>query len=412
MNWKTVRTPFGLGSARTALAFSLCLALGASACKQPEATPAGDAAAASPSAAAPVAAGFAKVESKLVPPRLEVTGTLDPDERSEVAAQTNAPVLAVLVDIGSRVKKSDVLVELDGREATLRLSAANASTQQQKARLGLDKGMKFDAAEVADVKAAADARDLAKAEFDRAKMLLDQGAISQSAFDQAKGAKDRAEAQYDIARNGVEQSWAMLQGAQSQAGLSAKTLDDTKIRAPFDGVVVEKRISAGEFASAGRVVAIVVRDNPLRLRFDVSEASLAGLQVGQPVELTVAAYPGRSFQGIVKRMGASLKSQSRALPVEAEVPNDKGELKAGFFARGLVALVGEPKPALFVPKAALSNAATGQRVFVKSAGRVVERLVVPGASDGDLVEVRGDIKAGDEVAVDHLDKLSDGAAIN
>lgn len=409
MNLKTLlgRRTLPLGAA------ALALVLGGAACKKPEATPTGDAAApAAPSAAAPVTAGFAKVASKTVPPRLEVTGTLDPDERSEVAAQTNAPVLAVNVDIGSRVKKNDVLVELDGREASLRLSAANASTEQQKARLGLEKGKKFDAAEVADVKAAADARDLAKSEFDRAKKLFDQGAISQSAFDQAKSAKERAEAQYDMAKNGVEQSWAMLQGAQSQAGLSAKTLDDTKIKAPFDGVVVEKRISAGEFASAGRVVAVLVRDNPLRLRFDVSEASLAGLSIGQPVELTVAAFPGRSFQGTIKRMGATLKTQSRSLPVEAEVQNDKGELKAGFFARALVALAGEPKPALFVPKSALSTAATGQRVFVKSGDRVLERLVVPGASDGDLVEVKGDIKVGDDVAIDHLDQLNDGAAVN
>lgn len=412
MNSKTVRTPVALGWGAVALALSL----GSTACKKPEATPAGDAALPAASAAPGdrpgVTAAFAKVESKTVPPRLEVTGTLDPDERSEVASQTNGTILAVHVDLGSRVKKNDVLVEIDGREASLRLSAANASTAQQKARLGLEAGKKFDANDVADVKAAGDARDLAKAEFERADKLFKQGAISQSAFDQASSSKDRAEAQYDMAKNGVAQSWAMLQGAQSQAGLSAKTLDDTKIRAPFDGVVVEKRISAGEFATAGRVVAIVVRDNPLRLRFDVAEASLAGLTLGQPVELTVAAHPGKTFVGTIKRIGATVKVNSRSLPVEAEVPNDKGELKAGFFARALVALSGEPQAALFVPKSALSMAATGQRVFVKNEGRVLERLVVPGASNGDLIEVKGDLKAGDQVAIDHLDQLSDGAAIN
>jgi RND family efflux transporter MFP subunit len=202
-----------------------------------------------------------------------------------------------------------------------------------------------------------------------------------------------------------------MQTAQSQAGLSAKSLDDTKIRAPFDGVVVERRISPGEFATGGRVVVVIMRDDPLRLRFDVAERSVGGLAVGQPVELSVAAHPGRTFTGTVKRIGGSVKVQSRTLPVEAEVPNTEGLLKPGFFARALVALVGDPKPALFVPRAALSPAATGQRVFVKTGGRVVERLVVVGAADGDLVQVSGKLEADEEVAIDHLEALSDGAAV-
>jgi RND family efflux transporter MFP subunit len=393
------------------------LGLGAAGCKKPDAS-AEAVATASPaaSAAAPVGATFAKVESKTVQPRLEVSGTLDPDERSEVASQTSGTVLTVNVDIGSRVKKGDLLVELDGREAALRLSAANATTEQQKARLGLqerrlERGAKFDPAAVADVKAAEDAKELARSEFERAERLYKEGAISKSQFDQAKSAKDRAEAQADMARNGAAQAYAAMQTAQSQAGLSAKSLDDTKIKAPFDGVVVEKRISAGEFATAGRVVVVIVRDDPLRLKFDVAEASVGGLAIGQPVELTVAAHPGKTFRGVVKRIGASVRVQSRTLPVEAEVPNTEGLLKPGFFAKALVSLTGEPKPALMVPRSALSQASTGQRVFVKKDGRVVERLVVVGASEGDRVEVSGQLAAGEEVAVDHLAELSDGAAV-
>lgn len=403
----------GLSPLTLVLALGLgASALGAAGCKKPDASakPAAEAAPAA-SAAAPVAATFTKIESRSIAPRLEVSGTLDPDERSEVASQTMGTVLAVNVDIGSRVKKGDVLVELDGREAALRLSAAQATTEQQKARLGLDRGEKFDAANTADVKAAEDAMKLAEAEAQRAEQLFKEGAISQSAFDQAKSARERAAAQYDMAKNGVQQAYAAMQTAQSQAGLSAKNLEDTKIKAPFDGVVVEKRISAGEYATGGRVVVVLVRDNPLRLKFDVAEASVGGLAVGQPVELTVAAHPGKSFKGTIARIGASVKVQSRTLPVEAEVPNDGNLLKPGFFAKALVSLTGEPKPALFVPRRALSAASTGQRVFVKKDGRVVERLVVVGASDGDLVEVSGQLEAGDEVAVDHLAELSDGAAV-
>ncbi len=362
-------------------------------------------------AGAPVKVSVAKVVARSVPPRLDVTGTLDPDERSELAAETAGNVRAVLVDLGSRVKKGDVLVELDGREASMRLDAANATASSQRARLGLKGGGKFDVDTVSDVKAAKDAADLAQSEHERAKALFESGAIAKSQLDQATTAKDRAAAAYEIARNTAEQSFAGLLASQSQAGLSSKSLDDTKIKAPFDGSIVERRIAPGELANMGRVVVVIVRDDPLRLKFDIPEADAGAIAVGDAVTLTVAAFPDRRFTGAVKNIGASVRVQTRTLPIEALVPNGDHALKPGFFARAQVSLSGTPRRVLMVPKAAVVPAGTGSRVFVRQADRVVERLVVPGRVDGELVEVSGRIEEGEEVAVDGAAALSDGAAI-
>ncbi|MBL9021759.1 MAG: efflux RND transporter periplasmic adaptor subunit [Myxococcales bacterium] len=360
---------------------------------------------------APKKITVAKVESAQVQPRLVVTGTLDPDEKSELAAQTSGSVLAVRVDLGTRVKKGDVLVELDGREAALRLDSANATASSQRARLGLKGNDKFDADAVPDVKAAKDAADLAKAEYERAKALYESGAIPKAQLDQAKSAQDRSQSNYEATRNTVEQSWAGLLASQSQAGLSKKSLDDTKILAPFDGAIVEKRIAPGEFATAGRVVAVILRDDPLRLKFDVPEADAGAVAIGNDVELTVAAFGDKVFHGKIKFVGASVKTQTRTLPVEAEVPNADHTLRPGFFARATVLLGGEARAALLVPKAAVQPAGTGFRVFVREGERVTERLVVPGRLQGDLVEVTGKLSAGEEVAIEGAAELSDGAAI-
>ena len=120
-----------------------------------------------------------------------------------MSAQTSGVVLAVKVDVGTRVKKGDILVELDSKEAGLRLDAANASTASQRARLGLEGSSKFDADSVADVKAAKESRDMANTDFERQKMLFESGAISKSQYDQAKSAKERADANYDSSRNGA-----------------------------------------------------------------------------------------------------------------------------------------------------------------------------------------------------------------
>jgi RND family efflux transporter MFP subunit len=270
---------------------------------------------------------------------------------------------------------------------------------------------KFDADSVADVKAAKEARDMANTDYERTKMLFESGAISKSQYDQSKSAKERADANYDSSRNGAEQAWVSLLGMQSQAGLSSKSVDDTKVRAPFDGVIDAKRIAPGEFASLGRVVAVLVREDPLRFRFDVPEVQSSLISVGNSIDVRVAAFPDKVFKGEVKRVGAMVKSATRTLPIEAEVPNPEHVLKPGFFAKGTVQLAGETRPVMMVPTSALLAVSGGSKVFVKSGDKVIERLVVAGHVYGDQQEVTGQISKDDEVATQNVADLSDGASV-
>ena len=372
-------------------------AAGAVACKKSTPTPTGPEPAVSGAGAQAVSVRFVKVESRKLAPVLEISGTLDPDEKSEVAAQFGGAVKSVAVDVGTRVKKGDVLVVLDSSEAALRLAAAKSTADQQRARLGLDNGNGFDAEAVPDVKAAKEARDLAVLEAARTEKLAKQGAVSVSSADQAK--------------NGAKQGFAALKTAEAQSRLSGKNLKDTKVVAPFDGAVQERRINAGEFAGVGRVVAVVVKDNPLRLKIDVPESEIAGVAVGSLVALRVSAFPGRDFTGTVKRMGAAINAYSRTLPVEAEVPNDDGRLKPGFFVRAQVSLQGAPSDVLLVPESAVGSTGSNARVFLRDGNRVVEKLVSVGRHVGELVEVRGPLKAGDEIAADNLDQLADSREV-
>lgn len=404
LNWKKFSTP----STRVAAAL-LVLGTATTSCKKSEATPTDDKVGAQ--AAPPVETKFTKVETRKLPPHLEISGALDADERSEVAAQGAGLVLEVPVDLGARVKAGDILVTIDPREASLKLQSANLSAQQQRARLGLSGSTKFDAEKVADVRAAKEALDLAKTEFERSKSLYDERAIAKAQFDQSKTNKERAEAQYEQARNSIDQAYVGLSAAETQSRLSAKSLDDTKIRAPFDGVIAERRISPGEFANMGRVVVVLVKDDPLRFRIDVAEPDVGGIEVGAPVDVRVAAFPDRAFHGVIKRIGGALSPQSRTLPVEAEIANPDRLLKAGFFARGTLTMKGESIDSLILPRNALLPSAGGYRVFVRTGERVTERLVTVGRSLDDVVEVRGQLTKDDEVATQALEKLTDGALI-
>lgn len=357
---------------------------------------------------------FGKVTTRPLAKTLDVSGTLVADETSEVATQVAGLVLSVAVDVGSRVKKGDPLVVLDARNAALQSQAASAAVAQARAKLALQEGASpkgIDPDQVPEVRAAKQSMELAKSEAERVKQLYDQGAVAQSTWDAARTQAQNAAAQYDAAVNGIRATVAALTSAQAQAGLASKSVADTTVRAPFDGAVAEKRISVGEFAGPGRVVAVVVRDNPLRLRIDVPESDIAQIEVGKAVSVSVAAFPGRLFPGVVKRIGASLKESSRTLPVEAEFDNSEGKLRPGLFAQGQLALTGESRTAILVPEAAVGTSGTSARVFVRAGDRVTERLVKTGRKIEGLVEVIGPLTEGEEVAIDKVDQLADGIEV-
>lgn len=379
-------------------------------CKRPAAQGKAEATAQAEVASIP-GAHFAKITERTLPATLEASGTLAADEMSEVASPGSGVCTSVEIDVGSHVKKGDPLVHLDGRDASLRLAQANAAAAQAQARLGTKPGERFDPAATSEVRSAKEAMDLAVADAARTKALFDSGGVAQATWDQAKARAEQARAQYDGAINGAQQAWAGLAAAQASANLAQKASADTIVRAPFDGAVAERRISAGEFAQMGRVVAVVVRDNPLRFRVDIPESDSAKVTEGKDVTITVASFPGRVFHGKVKRIGASMKAQSRALPIEIEVPNDEGSLKPGSFARAQISLGSGEAPAFFVPKGAIGTSGSASRVFVRVGNRVSERIVSIGREVEGLTEVRGTLSSADEIAVDSVDKLSDGAEV-
>ncbi|WP_437769465.1 efflux RND transporter periplasmic adaptor subunit [Sorangium sp. So ce281] len=357
---------------------------------------------------------FGKVTARPLAQTLDISGTLVADETSEAATQIGGLVVSVAVDVGSRVKKGDPLVVLDARNVALQSQAASAAVAQARAKLALQDGASpkgIDPDQVPEVRAAKQSMELAKSEAERVKQLYDQGAVPQSTWDAARTQAQNATAQYEAAVNGIRATVAALTSAQAQAGLASKAVSDTTVRAPFDGAIAEKRISVGEYASPGRVVAVVVRDNPLRLRIDVPEADIAHIDVGKPVSVSVAAFPDRLFPGVVKRIGASLKATSRTLPVEAEFDNSEGKLRPGLFAQGQLTLTGESRTAILVPESAVGTSGTSARVFVKSGDRVTERLVKPGRKIEGFIEVVGPLAEGEEVAIDKVSELADGIEV-
>jgi RND family efflux transporter MFP subunit len=360
---------------------------------------------------APVAVHVAQVQSEPIDRFLRVTGSLVADEHADVAAETAGRVLGTPVERGTHVTAGAVLVRISGTEADASLREADANAAQLAARLGLGEGQGFDPARVPEVLNAKASLDWAEADFARIKALLDQKVVSQAEYEQRLTQVQAARQQYQVAQNAAQQSFRSLQAARARVDLARKSAADTVVRAPFSGIVAERLVSTGDYVSRGMKVATVVRIDPVRVELTVPEQYLSQVKTGQAVRLSVDAYPGETFTAKVRFVSPALKSDQRALTVEAVAPNADGRLKPGLFA---TALLQQPAPvaAMLVPGAAVETVAGTSRVYVIAANnKVEERIVTLGEKVGDRVELASGVKPGEKVAANPRGKLADGVRV-
>jgi multidrug efflux pump subunit AcrA (membrane-fusion protein) len=339
-----------------------------------------------------------------------VTGSLTADEQAEVSAETAGRVVATPVERGTRVTEGTLLVRISASETSAQLEEAEANAAQIEARLGLAPGAPFNPDAVPDVMNAKANLHLAEAEFNRIKSLLDQKVVSQSEYDQRLTQVEAARQQHQAARNAAEQSYRSLQAARARITLAKKSVADTLVRAPFAGVVAERLVSAGDYVSRGTKVATVVRVDPLRVELTIPEQSVSLVKMGQLVRLSVDAYPGKEFTATIRFVSPSLRSDQRALTVEAVTANPDGLLKPGLFATALIKQT-ISAPGLLVPATAVETVAGTSRVFVVKNDRIEERIVTLGEKVDSLVELTSGVAADEVVAADPKGRLVDGRMV-
>jgi RND family efflux transporter MFP subunit len=359
----------------------------------------------------PLAIETAKVEQRSIDRYLRVTGSLVADEQAEVSAESPGRVVATPVERGTHVAEGAVLARISGDETSAQLREAEANAAQIEARIGLSGGQPFDPTRVPDVMNAKASLEWAEAEFNRIKSLLEQKVVSQSEYDQRRTQVDAARQQYQMAQNSAQQSYRSLEAARARVALARKAQSDTAIRAPFSGLVAERLVSVGDFVTRGAHVATVVRIDPLRVELTVPEQAISLVTPGQPVRLTVDAYPGQTFTAKVRFISPALRADQRALTVEAIAPNSDGRLKPGLFA---TASIQQPAsaPALLVPATAIETISGTSRVYVVKSDTVEERIVTTGETVGQQTEITSGLAAGDIVAAAPKGRLTDGAPVH
>jgi RND family efflux transporter MFP subunit len=327
-----------------------------------------------------------------------VTGTLAAEEQVALAFKVTGRVHELNVDLGSPVRRGQVLARLTPTDYELRIQQAEAALQQARARLGLSPTgdeVSVNIENTALVRQSRAVRDEARLTRDRVKTFVDRGISSRADLDAADAALEVADGKYQDALEEIRSREAVLAQRRSELALARQMLEDTVLRAPIDGAVRERQVTVGEFRSAGTPVLTIVQTNPLRLRVAVPERAAVSLRAGQPVRVRVEGDT-TTYDGKLVRLGAAIDEANRTLPVEAAVANLQGALRPGMFATADI-VVDHAEKAVVVPADALVTFAGVQKVLVVKDGKAREQRVRIGRRSSTGVEIVEGVKAGDVV---------------
>ncbi len=375
---------------------SFCASCGSNSKDDLSASPANGASAANTQASAARAPSVDCV--KVISQKLDITvrlpGELQPYEVVAVYSKVTGFVDWIGVDRGSVVRTGELIARLVAPELTSQRAEAQAKLQSAQAQLI-----------EAEAKLASE-----ESTYQRLKAAsATPGVISGNELEVAQKTVEADHARVRALRNSAE--------AANQALRSVREIEGyLQVKAPFDGIVTERNVHPGALVGpvGGPGVTVpmvrIEKVSRLRLMVPVPETYVAEIPEGTRVAFTVPAFPSETFSGRVARIAHSVDVKTRTMPVELDVMNPSGRLDPGMFPEVLWP-VRRPRPTLFVPASAVGR--TTERVFAVRVrdGKTEWVDVKTGASSGSLIEVFGDLKEGDEVALRGTDELRPGTRV-
>jgi RND family efflux transporter MFP subunit len=307
---------------------------------------------------------------------------------ADIFARASGYIVTRNVDIGSRVKKGDVLVEISAPEIQHQIAQAEATLAQNQATL---------------VQSQAN-RDLANVTWGRDKTLVQQGWVTLE-----QGDTDRLTLAADQAAVGVAEANIKAQQAQVKV-LSQQQVYQTVV-APFDGHITQRNVDVGTLvqadANTGTDMFTLMNDDVLRIQLYVPQDQAFGVAPGVEAVVRVPELPGREFPGTVTRIADALQPGTRTLLTEIDVPNPDHALPAGVYCT-VELKIPRKTPSLIVPAAAIVFNADGVSVMVVEDGVARVRRVTESRDFGTTVELSSGVKDGDQVILNPPVDLTDG----
>ncbi|MBL0459352.1 efflux RND transporter periplasmic adaptor subunit [Aeromonas enteropelogenes] len=305
-------------------------------------------------------------------PTIEAIGFIEPNQGVTLSTELAGTIDAISFESGKPVKADQLLLSLDS-------SVEKANLRASQAKL-----------------------PAAKAKFDRFQNLYKTSSISKEQLDEAEAAYRSLEADIESLK---------------------ATIARREVRAPFSGMVGLRNVFLGQYLQPGTDIVRLEDTSVMRLRFTVPQTDISKITLGQPIEIKVDAYPQTRFDGHISAIEPAVNFQSGLIQVQADIPNNDGQLRSGMFARASI-ILSTVKDQIVIPQTAISFTLYGQNIYVikeseetdKDGNKVkVKRakqvVVKAGERRGNDVHVLSGIQAGDEIVLSGQVRLSNDTRV-
>ncbi len=375
-----------------------------------------------------------KPERRALNQTLKIPASLEPGEVATLFAKTSGYVLSVKVDIGQRVTKNDVLLKIDVPEMIDELNQAEAVLEAAKAkvlalRAKVAQADSMISTREAEVRRSEAELTLGRITADRQRRLFDEKAIPEQALDEAKSRLAVMEAELQNAKarvSAAEAEKAAIEAdvavAHAQVAVEEANVSRLRtlmayatIRAPFDGVITQRRVDTGAFVrsaaeGAATPLLTLARVDYVRLVLNIPESDAARVRVGTELTVECQSIGLAPFKVTISRTAGSLMPNTRTMRAEADIDNADGRFMPGLYARTTVSLKKQSQ-ALMIPAKAIRVRGTDITVLV-AVGNVARALPVTiGYDDGIWSEITGGLTGSEQVIVSAAGAIAPGAPV-
>lgn len=306
-------------------------------------------------------------------PTIEAIGFIEPNQGVTLSTELAGTIDAITFESGTPVKADQLLLSLDSTVERANLRASQAKLPA------------------------------AKAKFDRFQNLYKTSSISKEQLDEAEAAYRSLEADIESLK---------------------ATIARREVRAPFSGVVGLRNVFLGQYLQPGTDIVRLEDTSVMRLRFTVPQTDISKIKLGQTIKINVDAYPQTQFDGHITAIEPAVNFQSGLIQVQADIPNNDGQLRSGMFARASIILP-TVKDQIVIPQTAISFTLYGQNVYVLKEGEETDKegnkvkvlrakqvVVKAGERRGNDVHVLSGIQAGDQIVLSGQVRLSNDTKVH
>ena len=320
-----------------------------------------------------------------MPETLEVVGTVRAGTSAVVSARVPGTVTVLKVREGDRVRRGQLLAQLEAQEN--QANAAVASAGIEESRQGLDE--------------AKSRKKLADSTFDRFQRLFNEQAISRQEFDVKQSEKE-------MAGQGLARAEARLKQAQEISKAASTMSDYTKIIAPISGIISSKPVDLGATVFPAQALMTIEDEGSYQLELAIPESLAARVKPGIPVQVVLDAL-GASFTAIIAEIVPTTDPASRTFM--AKLVLGQRNLKSGMFGRGIINL-GTTVKGITLPKKAIVEHGAMSSIWVLDKDSIARmRIIKIGKAVGERLEILAGLSEGEQVVVSGVENVSEGARV-